>query len=266
MAIFIYIAIAYISIFIHELGHYLSAFLLGIKAETVTTGMGFNLIKIKSKHTAFIFKIFPGGGMTTFREKDLEHISAIKSLIILASGVFLNYLTAGLAMSLYLKTTILQGFEQLNLITIKFLTQLVQLLNIKTMLFPEGTITDSVQQIADNSSTTTFILFLFIFMNLILFIFNLLPIPFFDGGQIISIIFDPLLLAMGISERILDYMKLFINRLVGFALISLILIPFLYQIYLKITLASNPLKEFIKWLIVLIITMLLNRLFIKHSE
>ena len=48
MAIFWYMFIAYISIFIHELGHYSSAYLFGIKANQVITGMGFKILSFNS--------------------------------------------------------------------------------------------------------------------------------------------------------------------------------------------------------------------------
>ncbi|MGL4335414.1 MAG: site-2 protease family protein [Turicibacter sp.] len=265
MAIFIYIGVAYISIFIHELGHYLSAYLFGVKATDVVTGMGICLFKIKMKHTTFTFKCFPGGGMTTYTEGDLDRLNPIQSIIMLASGVFLNYITAIVAMSIHRQTTLIEGLKVLNQTAGDFIMNLVQMLQFKDLFFPETTLNESIQHIASDTSTMSFVIFLFIFMNLILFLFNLLPIPFFDGGQIIGIVFDPILLKLGLSETRLEQFKSIFNRLIGFILIMIVMMPFISHFYYKLIRSSQPLKIMIEYALVIVLFILINRLFKKKA-
>ena len=127
MAIFWYILIAYISIFIHEMGHYSSAYFFGVKATDVITGMGFKIISFKTKYTTFTFNIIPAGGVTIYPQSQELNLSRYKQVIILGSGVTFNYLAAILATTFYFETSLLNGFMAFNEMIFNFIQTLFTL-------------------------------------------------------------------------------------------------------------------------------------------
>lgn len=263
MAIFWYMFIAYISIFIHELGHYSSAYLFGIKANQVVTGMGFKILSFRTKHTTFIFNIIPGGGVTVYPQNRTEKISRFKQFIVLGSGVFFNYIAAILATTLYLETSLFHAFISFNTMIHNFIHTLFTLFSLTDVITPQVGMIDSIELISSNFTTTKFILFIFIFMNLLLCLFNLLPIPFFDGGQMLSLYIDPLIYKIGISESKLDLIKNQLNRLVGVILIVLALIPIINEIYLYLTKNPMSFQSITKWILLIIGAILIKRIIIS---
>ena len=260
MAIFWYILIAYISIFIHEMGHYSSAYFFGVKATDVITGMGFKVISFKTKYTTFTFNIIPGGGMTIYPQSQELKLSRYKQFIILGSGVTFNYLAAILATTFYFETSLLNGFMAFNEMIFNFIQTLFTLFSFNDMLTPQVGMTDSIELIANQFTTIKFILFIFIFMNLLLFLFNLLPIPFFDGGQMLSLYTDPLLYKIGISAKQLNLIKTSINQLVGILLITIACLPIINEIHLYLTQNHLSTQVMIKWALIIIGTILIKRL------
>lgn len=261
MAILLYISIAYISVFIHEFGHYIVAYLLGVKATHVVTGMGFKVFSIQTRYTHFIFNIFPGGGVTIYNPNDEIKLSTFHQIIVLLSGVTLNYLTAALCASLYIRQNILNGIHYLNHLMINFIQNIFTLISLQDLIFPNQTLNESINMIADDYNTQDYILFIFIFMNLLLFLFNLVPFPFFDGGQILSLLIDPIIYKIGIPPSSLETFKDYINRAVGFFLISLITLPLIGQFYQQIMNSKNPSAELLKWLLLILGAILIQRIF-----
>ena len=100
-------------------------------------------------------------------------------------------------------------------------------------------------------------------MNLLLCLFNLLPIPFFDGGQMLSLYIDPLIYKIGISESKLDLIKNQLNRLVGVILIVLALIPIINEIYLYLTKNPMSFQSITKWILLIIGAILIKRIIIS---
>ena len=261
MAILLYIVIGYINIFIHELGHYLSAYIFGLKATDVITGMGFKFLSFKTKYTTFTFNIIPSGGVTIYPQNQEIKLSRLQQFIILGSGVTFNYLTAILATTLYLETTLFKGILAFNQIIIKFIQTLFTLFSWNDILAPQIGITDSIELIANQFSLVKFILFIFIFMNLLLFLFNLLPIPFFDGGQMLALYLDPLLYKIGITPIQLDRVNVGINKLFGILLTILTCFPIGNEIYHHFTQHRLSSQTLIKWAFILTGIILIKRIF-----
>lgn len=261
MAIFWYIFISYISIFIHELGHYCSAYLFGIKATDVITGMGFKLFSFSTKHTTFTFKIIPGGGVTIYSSSEDLNLSTFQQFIILGSGVTFNYLTAVIATAIYFETSLVRGFFAFNQMIVSFIYTLFRLFSLSDFIAPQIGLADSIEWVAGQFTMIKFILFIFIFMNLLLFLFNLLPVPFFDGGQMLSLFIDPILYKIGIKENQLNKFKERLNQLVGILLIILVSIPIINEItsYFKNTPFSS--KSIIRWILIILGAVLIKRLF-----
>ena len=261
MAIFLYVIIAYISVFIHEFGHYISAYYFKVKATHVITGMGFKLFSIQTKSTHFIFNILPGGGVTIYDPNDERKLSIFHQIIVLLSGVTLNYFTAVICASLYIDESLMKGFYYLNHLMITFIHNIFSMLTLKDLIFPSHSFNESIQMIAQGYTLKHYILFIFIFMNLLLFLFNLIPIPFFDGGQIVSLLLDPLFIKLGVKATTLEALKEYINQATGYVLILLILLPFIGRGYLFITSSPNPKSEILKWILIILGSVLIKRIF-----
>lgn len=266
MPIFLYIVIAYLSIFIHECGHYSAAYLFGVKATDVVTGMGIKIFSIKTTHTRFIFKLIPSGGVTMYDLKDETKLNAFQQIIILLAGGAFNYITAIIASTLYYQTNLIEGFKILNQLITRFIISLTSMLSVQEFLIPDAPFTESIQIIANENTLQQFSLFILLFMNVLLFLFNLIPIPFFDGGQIMSILFDPLLIKIGINEAILEHFKTMINKAIGYFLVFLIILPFLTHWYQNILLSNNPKSELLKWILILLGAVLIKRIFNTISD
>lgn len=261
MVIFWYVLIAYISIFIHEMGHYLSAYLFGIKATNVITGMGFKIFSLKTTYTKFTFNIIPGGGVTIYPLNEEQKLPTYKQFIILGSGSLFNYIAAIFATTFYFETSLLNGFVAFNQMIGNFIHTLLTVFSFNEIIAPQIGMTDSIELIANQFTIIKFILFIFIFMNLLLFLFNLLPIPFFDGGQMVSLFTDPLFYKLGISHQHLDSLKTLINRLVGLLLIIIASLPIINEIYLHLTQSHLSMQVMIRWTLIIIGAILIKRLF-----
>lgn len=260
MAIFWYIFVSYISIFIHELGHYSSAYLFGVKATDVITGMGFKVFSFTTKYTTFTFKIIPGGGVTVYPSNDELKLSIFQQFVILAAGVFFNYLAAILATAMYFETSLINSFFAFNQMIKNFIYTLFHLFSFSEIMVPQVGLTDSIELIAHQFTMIKFILFIFIFMNLLLFLFNLLPIPFFDGGQILSLFIDPILYKIGFTESLLNTIKRQINHFVGFLLIIMASVPIINEVYKYFTNTHLSPKLILRWILIILGAILIKRL------
>lgn len=107
-------------IFIHELGHYLMARLLKIDVEVLSYGYGTKLVSIKGKKTEFRLSLIPFGGycrmkgtidlkkalndgQTTIKvteEGSFFAVSALKRLLVYASGPLTNFILAFILLSI----------------------------------------------------------------------------------------------------------------------------------------------------------------------
>lgn len=99
-------------IMVHELGHFLSARLVGIHAEEFSIGMGPAIFKFQGKETRYCLRILPIGGYVNFIDQDSqsEDIRAFgnaklwKRILVIVSGSAMNFLLAILLLSIYFMT------------------------------------------------------------------------------------------------------------------------------------------------------------------
>ena len=95
-------------IFIHELGHFLTAKLTGVRVNEFSINMGPRLFGWKRKETQYSFRLIPIGGYCAMEGEDGEsedprsfvNAKWWKRLIILCAGSFMNLLTGFLVMAL----------------------------------------------------------------------------------------------------------------------------------------------------------------------
>lgn len=95
-------------IFIHELGHFMTAKLCGVKVNEFAIGMGPAIFKFKKKDTLYALRLFPIGGYCAMEGEDTEsnskdafsQKSVFKRIIIVASGAIMNIILAFIFMVL----------------------------------------------------------------------------------------------------------------------------------------------------------------------
>jgi len=99
-------------IVVHELGHFLSARLVGIHAEEFSIGMGPALFTFQGKETRYCLRILPIGGYVKFIDDDKksDNVRAFgnaklwKRILVIVSGSAMNFLLAILLLSVYFMT------------------------------------------------------------------------------------------------------------------------------------------------------------------
>ena len=108
MTLIYFILILGITVFIHELGHFLYAKKFGVYVYEFSIGMGPRLFKFKRKNdeTDYCIRLFPIGGFVQMAGEEIEENSnipknlqlqskkAYQRLIIMLAGVFMNFLLA----------------------------------------------------------------------------------------------------------------------------------------------------------------------------
>ena len=98
---------ALVIIFVHELGHYLSAKVLGFNIEEFSVGIGFALIKRKFNDTLYVLRLLPLGGFCLIKELDRAYIDDvlsirklhIRKILVFLSGSLFNFLFAAIILS-----------------------------------------------------------------------------------------------------------------------------------------------------------------------
>ena len=179
MNIIIFILAMLFSITIHELGHYATSKAFGIKVEKLCVGFGIKIFAFQKWGTEFEFRLLPLGGYIESDDNELDKISILKEWIIDLSGVFMNFIFTIIGLFIF--------FENNIFITTKiFFSKIIRpcldmMLEINNYQQPVENI---LRFISQNTSVNGFWL-IFAFVNLSLLLFNLLPIPLLDGGQLI---------------------------------------------------------------------------------
>ncbi len=110
-----------ILIFVHELGHYLTARLCGVTIHEFSIGMGKSLVGITSKKTGirYSLRMFPIGGFVAMagEDEEVEDPNAFNKknvwqrMLILAAGAGMNILTGFLAMLILTTGMTLGGYR-----------------------------------------------------------------------------------------------------------------------------------------------------------
>jgi len=112
MTVFMALLFFSVLILVHELGHFLSARLVGIHAEEFSIGMGPAILKIKGKETRYCLRVLPIGGYVRFvgedsRSEDSRAFSNAKlwkRILVIVSGSAMNFFLAIILLSVYFMT------------------------------------------------------------------------------------------------------------------------------------------------------------------
>jgi regulator of sigma E protease len=190
----IVLTIMYISLALHEFGHYIVSKIFNLKVRECSVGTGPSILKFSFKETKIYFRIVPIGGYVGTDEEELNKVNLVQYWIIVLSGVLMNYIVA--VISLYIQTY--RGISYSFKILVTLLKNLLSTtsLNIYHLEGNMKNFIDSVNTVVIGLSIWE-ILFC---VNGLLLIVNLIPIPFLDGGEILIITFKRILLTIRESK------------------------------------------------------------------
>jgi len=204
-------------ILIHEMGHFLFAQLFGVPTPSFSLGFGPPLFAIPIGQTIFKVALLPFGGYVEMDQEALAKLSYLPKMLIVFAGIFFNLIFAYAILLYYAirnKTTLISTITS----TIKphQTTDQETAQPENTIIGPVGIISMIGKSIAIDPHLYWFILAI---LSLNMGLFNIIPLPFFDGGKalIYSIealtgtIIPPTILWL-ISTLFLAFFMLFIAR------------------------------------------------------
>lgn len=192
-------------IILHEFGHFIACKLFGVATPVFSIGFGPTLFGVHIGTTFFQIALLPLGGYVTMEKNALEALAYLPALIIILAGVFVNIVFA-FSVFFYVNRYKPQYHHLRALLSS----------NGSGFVGPIGII-----RLLTDSLYYNRMLFLYILgvVSLNLGIFNLLPIPMLDGGQIVSLTVRHLVGPT--SQRSLDIIN-FITFLVLLGFIALL--------------------------------------------
>lgn len=129
MTIILFIIVLAVLIFVHELGHFLSARACGIRVDEFSIGFGPKLWSIKKGGTEYLIKLIPFGGYVKIfgenpdedsingpeKEKSFVNKPKWQQIIVLASGVIFNFIFGWLLISFAFSSGIPASIESYSM-------------------------------------------------------------------------------------------------------------------------------------------------------
>jgi membrane-associated protease RseP (regulator of RpoE activity) len=83
--------------FLHEVGHYLAACIMGIPVNRLTFGMGKRMLEFRIRSIDVQFCAFPFGGQIYILPEYIEKQSGYRIAFVAAGGFIINVLLAGIS-------------------------------------------------------------------------------------------------------------------------------------------------------------------------
>lgn len=179
-------------ILIHEFGHFLACKFFGVGTPIFSIGFGPTLASIKLGATSFQLALLPLGGYVEISPVDLAALSYAPTVIIMLAGIVFNILfTYGVFLYLSARykpneACVAQNGGWKCWFSIPTRIQAV----LKAFLIEEGQTgligpIGIIRMIGHSARLgADFYLFILALISINIAFFNLLPIPFFDGGKI----------------------------------------------------------------------------------
>ncbi len=202
-------------IIVHEFGHFIFAKLFNVRTPIFSVGFDPAIFSRQIGNTRFQIGAIPLGGYVSINSKDLTRLPYLKEILIMLAGILFNILLS-LSILFYLyqkskKDNLRDDLELENQehslsrfryflykATPKEVRKILKEQKDKSFIGPLG-----IMNLIGSSLDISFDAFLY-FISLVSFniaFFNLLPVPFFDGGQIFTLTLQKLF-GLSISEHI----------------------------------------------------------------
>src|SRR3989344_3111860 len=158
-------------IVIHEFGHFLACKLFDIATPVFSIGFGPHLFGVHIGNTLFQIAALPLGGYVQIATKQLDAQSYMVKAIILLAGIAINFLFAYIIFAIF----------KLRNIDVKQMMQQTSEHVRNGIMGPIGIV--SLMSYSISLSFNHFLLLLG-GLSFSIGMFNLLPVPFLDGGQL----------------------------------------------------------------------------------
>lgn len=200
---FIYFYLAmYLSILIHEYGHFFWFRKYGVRIYQFDIGVGPTLFKKRIKDIDFTFKLFPIMGYVKQEEQDVNRISFWKAGICILAGVLNNLFLFFFFLLCLAKFNFFKFFNVTFGIIIPSVIKLISNFDINILVGPQNSMNSVYNSINISGVQDAFILFAAV--NLSFFVGNIIPIPALDGGQLVILLLRRLFIKLGFSEKLFD--------------------------------------------------------------
>lgn len=190
----VFVFIILLAIVLHEFGHFIAAKLFKVEVDSFNIGMGKKITGFNKNGTEWNLRLLPIGGSCAINDDSFEKISPWKQIIIFAAGPFVNL--ALMVVSVAILYLISGSFNIMNVFStvwngiVAVLTSLVSVFDVvfnfsQSTLQENFVVADQVLGAATNGMEYIYQFCTLNFaLNTALFVFNILPIPALDGGQI----------------------------------------------------------------------------------
>lgn len=193
MAALFFILMIYLCVVVHEFGHFLAAKHFGIKVPSFNLGFGKTLLQKEKNGTLYRFNLLPLGGYCLIDDQSFNKAKTKEKMFVMFAGPLMNIILAAIS---FLLIAVLSGNTDIVLIGQTFINSISTTFEsfayyFKTFFTSQSNLKNNVDfidaVINGEGGLTLFINILSIgyLVNLSLAIFNLLPIPALDGGQIL---------------------------------------------------------------------------------
>lgn len=190
-------------IVVHEFGHFIFCKIFGVNTPIFSIGFNPKLFSYQIGKTSFQLGLIPLGGYVSIDSNQLRSLPFINNLLILFGGILFN-----LFLSLFIFLFI--NFKKSNLFKQKNnINQSLGFLGIINLLGSSF-----------NLNIYNFLYFVAI-VSFNIAIFNLLPLPFLDGGQIFLLIIEKIFGHIYFSQKFSNFFYYLILAL--FALFNIFL-------------------------------------------
>jgi len=186
-------------VLIHELGHFLICKLFGIATPVFSIGFGPQLVGIQIGTTLFQLAALPIGGYVSIDPAALASKSYLVNMAILSAGVLCNFILA-YAIIAYLTSCVnctIEQREQARAGRYRMRERLMHFLESEGYTGTVGPI--GIIGMLGKSILVSPRIFLLVpaILSFNIGMFNLLPLPFLDGGQMVMLTFERLFGGMG---------------------------------------------------------------------
>lgn len=190
----VFVFIILLAIVLHEFGHFIASKLFKVEVDSFNIGMGKKIFGFKKHNTEWNLRLLPIGGSCAINDEAFEKISAWKQIIVFAAGPLVNLVLMIVSVGIVL--FIGGNFDIMNILStvwngiVAVLTSLASIFDVvfdfsQSTLQENFLVADQVLGAAENGIEYVYQFCMLNFaLNTALFVFNILPIPALDGGQI----------------------------------------------------------------------------------